>query len=387
MEENAVLDEIDRVAMASGNADAIPDKNGAYTVTNGKDKYKLTGEERIAYQKYAGKRSEEYIRSFIGSSLYSQMTDDQRAETMAKLNQQAKSEANKHYLEQKGIKSVDKLTEGKDAPGTSYDYTPLNKSNVATYYAYETMMKQAVEDGDYSTIDNLARRYNSLNGNLQTVLSERDDSLRAVLKWSSAGIGSQTYYSFVEASKASQARLDKSSRTGSTVELDALANMNISEAEKRRIIDNVEGVGSKTVIGVYDILADYGFTSKQINDFWTTSQDWVNKNTGEAQSSQKAGTLQPLEAAYAIQQLPGLDDNQRTDIYNRMREVANVPYKINDWGNYTYGSEVNYLASGRAYQNFGASQNPLASASTGGTERPRGQQPNYIMQALQGMAG
>jgi len=385
--ENAVLDEIDRVAMASGNADAIPDKNGAYTVTNGKDKYRLTGEERIAYQQYAGKRSEEYIRGFINSSLYSQMNDDQRAETIAKLNQQAKSEANKHYLEQKGIKSVDKLTEGKDAPGTSYDYTPLNKSNVATYYAYETMMKQAVEDGDYSTIDNLARRYNSLNGNLQTVLSERDDSLRAVLKWSSAGIGSQTYYSFVEASKASQARLDKSSRTGSTVELDALANMNISEAEKRRIIDNVEGVGSKTVIGVYDILADYGFTSKQINDFWTTSQDWVNKNTGEAQSSQKAGTLQPLEAAYAIQQLPGLDDNQRTDIYNRMREVANVPYKINDWGNYTYGSEVNYLASGRAYQNFGASQNPLASASTGGTERPRGQQPNYIMQALQGMAG
>ena len=386
--ENAVLDEIDRVAMASGNADAIPDKNGAYTVTNGKDKYRLTSEERIAYQQYAGRRSEEYIRSFINSSLYSQMNDDQRAETMAKLNQQAKSEANKHYLEQRGIKSVDKLTEGKNAPGTTYDYTPLNKSNIATYYAYETMMKQAVEDGDYKTIDNLARRYTSLNGNLQTVLSERDDSLRAVLKWSSVGISSQTYYSFIDASKASQARLDKSSRTGSTVELDALANMNISEAEKRRIIDNVEGVGSKTVIGVYDILSDYGFDSKQINEFWTTSQNWVYKDTGDTQSAQKAGTLQPLEAYYAIEQLPGLDDAQRTDIYNRMKEVANVPYKINDWGNYTFQSERNYYTSGRSKQEFGvSSQNPLASAATSGAERPRGQQPNYIMQALQGMAG
>lgn len=381
---NALLDEIDRVAMASGNADAIPDKNGAYTVSYNGEKIRLTPEEREEYHKYAGKRSEEYIRSFIGSSIYQMMDDEQRADTMAKLNQQAKTEANKHYLETHGKDAVDKLLDGKDAPGKTYDYTPLNKGNVANYYAYETLMKSAVDGGDYQTIDRLARQYNTLNGNLQTVLSERDDSLRAVLKWSSAGIGSQTYYNFVEATKASQQRLDKSSRTGSVVELDALANMNIPEAEKRRIIDNVDGVGSKTVIGVYDILADYGFNSRQINDFWTQSQDWVYKDSGDTQSAQKAGTLQPLEAAYAIQQLPGLSDDQRVDIYNRMKDVANVPYKINDWGNYTYASEVNYLASGRAYQNFGASQNP--SQTTPSEERQRGQQPNYILEAL-GLTG
>ena len=147
--------------------------------------------------------------------------------------------------------------------------------------------------------------------------------------------------------------MDKSSRTGSSVELDALAHMDIPEADKRRIINNIPDVGSKTVVGIYNILADYGFNSKQINDFWAQSQDWVYKDTGATQSAQKAGTLQPLEAAYAIQQLPGLTPAQRDDIYNRMKEVANVPYAINDWKNYTYGSEVNYLASGRSNQTFG----------------------------------
>ena len=383
--DNALLEEIDRVAMASGNPDAIPDKNGAYTVTYNGEKLRLTAEEREEYHKYAGKKSEEYIKSFIGSSLYQDMDDDQRAETMAKLNQQAKSEANKHYLETHGKEGIDKLTEGKDAPGTSNDYTPLNKSNIANYYAYETMMKDAIDAGDYQTIDSLTRKYGSLNTNLQTVLSERDDSLRQILKWSDAGIGSETYYKFKDATIASQKKLDKSARTGSVVELDALASMDIPEAEKRKIINNVADVGSKTVVGVYNILADYGYNSKQINDFWTMSQDWVYKDGG-SQSSQKAGTLQPLEAAYAIQKLPGLSDAQRSDIYLRMKEVANVPYAINDWKNYTYGTEVNYLTSGRSNQVFGSSNNnnPLLTGqqSTG----QQSQNYNQLLKAL-GLAG
>ena len=351
---NALLDEIDRVAMSSGNADAIPDKNGAYSVTYNGEKIKLSAEERDEYHRYAGQKSEDYIKSFVGSSIYQDMTDDQRAETMAKLNQQAKSEANKHYLETHGYDAVDKLTDGKDAPGTSNDYTPLNKSNIANYYAYETMMKDAVENGDYKTIDSLTRKYNSLNTNIQTVLSERDDSLRQVLKWSNAGIGSETYYKFKDATIASQKKLDKSSRTGSVVELDALASMDIPESEKRKIINSVADVGSKTVTGVYNILSDYGFNSKQINDFWNMSQDWKYKDGG-TQSAQKAGTLQPLEAYYAISMLPGLSNAQRSDIYNQMKEVANVPYAINDWGNYTYASEDQYYKSGRSKQEFGTS--------------------------------
>jgi len=353
-QRNALLDEIDRVAMSSGNADAIPDKNGAYSVTYNGEKINLSAEEREEYHRYAGQKSEDYIKSFVGSSIYQDMTDDQRAETMAKLNQQAKSEANKHYLETHKKEAVDKLTDGKDAPGTSNDYTPLNKSNIANYYAYETMMKDAVENGDYKTIDSLTRKYNSLNTNIQTVLSERDDSLRQVLKWSNAGIGSETYYKFKDATIASQKKLDKSSRTGSVVELDALASMDIPESEKRKIINSVADVGSKTVTGVYNILSDYGFNSKQINDFWNMSQDWKYKDGG-TQSAQKAGTLQPLEAYYAISMLPGLSNAQRNDIYNQMKEVANVPYAINDWGNYTYTSEDQYYKSGRSKQEFGTS--------------------------------
>lgn len=355
--ENALYNEIDRVAMASGNADAIPDKNGAYTVTYNGEKLKLTAEEREAYHQYAGKRSEEYISRFINTSLYQMMDDDQRAETMAKLNQQAKAEANKHYLESHGYEAVDSLTDGKDKPGKSYDYAPLSKRNVPTYYAFETMMNDAIENKDYKTIDSLARKYNSYDGNLQTVLNKRDDNLRQVVKWSDSGFGSETYYAFKEATIEAQIRLDKSSRTGSSVELDALAHMNIPEAEKRRIINNVPDVGSKNVIGVYNALYDYGFDTETINNFWAMSQDWEYKDTGDREAANKQGVINPLEAAYAISKLPGLTDAQRSDIYLKIKEAANNPYAPNDWKNYSYQSEVNYIASGRAKQTWDTKSN------------------------------
>ena len=382
---NALLDEIDRVAMSSGNADAIPDKNGAYSVTYNGEKIRLSAEERDEYHRYAGQKSEDYIKSFVGSSIYQDMTDDQRAETMAKLNQQAKSEANKHYLETHGYDAVDKLTDGKDAPGTTYDNTPLNSSNVAKYYAHETLLESAIADGDYKTIDKLSGQFKSYNSNLQTVLLERDDSLRQIIKWKDAGINSETYYAFKDATTESQKRLDKSTKKGSDLYLDALAHMNIPESEKRKIINNVPDLASKTAIGVFNTLADYGYSSQIISGFWEMSQDWVYKDTGASESSTKKGVMNPLEAAYAISRLPGnLSDAQRENIYQRIKEVANNPYAPNDWKNYTYGSEVNYLASGKAKQSFGGnSSGPTFEPQTTGQTS---QKFNSLLNAL-GIAG
>lgn len=384
-QRNALLDEIDRVAMSSGNADAIPDKNGAYSVTYNGEKIKLSAEERDEYHRYAGEKSEDYIKSFVGSSIYQDMTDDQRAETMAKLNQQAKSEANKHYLETHGYDAVDKLTDGKDAPGTTYDNTPLNSSNVAKYYAHETLLESAIADGDYKTIDKLSGQFKSYNNNLQTVLLERDDSLRQIIKWKDAGINSETYYAFKDATIESQKRLDKSTKKGSDLYLDALAHMNIPESEKRKIINNVPDLASKTAIGVFNTLADYGYSSQIISGFWEMSQDWVYKDTGASESSTKKGVMNPLEAAYAISRLPGnLSDAQRENIYQRIKEVANNPYAPNDWKNYTYGSEVNYLASGKAKQSFGGnSSGPTFEPQTTGQTS---QKFNSLLNAL-GIAG
>lgn len=363
----------------------IPQQTKRNTTVNGK---RLTPEE---YDQYATKKGQESLRlvtSLMGSKEYQNLSDEGKAKAISECYSYAKyladEDISKSRKEESTNDSYYNLMTGVDKSGTQYDKTKLNESNFVAYTAFKIGLDEAVKNGDYQTIDKYVTEYGKENKNLQTVLGERNSTIRALSAWKDAGLDSKTYYTVQKELVKSQQKLDKSQKTGSAVELDALANVNIPEATKKRLIDSLPDYGSKTVKGVYDILYDYGFNSKQINDFWNQSQDWVYKDSGEAQSSQKAGTLQPLEAAYAIQQLPGLDDTQRTDIYNKLKEVANVPYKINDWGNYTYGSEVNYLASGRAYQNFGASQTPTQSAPSG--ERQHGQHPNYILEAL-GLTG
>ena len=346
--KNAVLDEVDRVARASGNMDAVPDKNGIYSITYNKEKIKLSPSERDDYHRYAGKRSEEYIENFIGSKAYASMTDDQRAEVMAALNKQAKSEANKHYLEQIGKKGTDWLTDG------SKTYTALDKKNIANYFSYETMLKSAVEDGDYEQIDKLVGWYSGMNKNLQTVIAERDENgLKQLLGWKESGVGSKLYASFDAAANDSLERLGKTSKQSAAVQLDALANMNASEAEKRKIIDNVKGFGSQTVTGVYKVLSDYGLSSKQINDFWHDSQNWTYKDSGYNEKEEKQELLSNLEAAQAISQIPGLTEAQRSAIYEEIKKYAST--KDSDWGRYSYRDEINYLSGGKAYQVFGDS--------------------------------
>ena len=347
--KNAVLDEVDRVARASGNVDAVPDKNGIYSITYKGDKIKLSPSERDAYHRYAGKKSEDYIESFINSKAYASMTDDQRAETMAALNKQAKSEANKYYLEKIGKPATDWLTDG------SKTYTAVNKTNIANYFSYETMLKSAIEDRDYEQIDKLVGWYGGMNKNLQTVLSERDENgLKQLLKWNEAGLSSKLYTTFDAAAEESMNSLGKSSKQSAAVQLDALANMNTSEAEKLKIINSLDGFASQTVVGVYKVLSDYGLSSKQINDFWTDSQNWVYKNSGYNEKAEKQELLSNLEAAQAISQIPGLSEAQRSAIYNEIKKYAST--KDSDWGKYSYQDELNYLAGGKAYQQFGESK-------------------------------
>ena len=384
-----VTKEIERVSEATGRS-VYPNRNAPSKITSGDKSFELTTEEKTKFLEDSGKKTDEYLKQLFGSKYYQSLTDEQKREAIAEMEGLAIDVTKSDYLKGKGEKySSNRLSLllGAEKSGTAFDKTALDPSNFAAYTAFKIGLDAAIDNDDYAAIDRYVNEHGRLNSNLQTVLSERNSVLRALTKWKDAGLDSKTYYTVQQELVKSQQKLDKSQKTGSAVELDALANVNLPEATKKKLIDSLDDYGSKTVKGVYDILYDYGFNSKQINDFWNMSQDWVYKDTGDAQSSQKQGTLQPLEAYYAIEQLPGLDDNQKTDIYNRMKEVANVPYKINDWGNYTFASERSYYQSGRSKQEFGASSNPLYSGQgqTQSTQR-QAQHPNYILEAL-GLTG
>lgn len=335
----------------------LPKQTSRSTKVNGT---KLSPEEYETYATTKGQKSLELVTKLIDSSAYEALDDVGKAEAISECYSYAKYLADKQIAdgrkEEYENSDYSDLFTGVDKSGAQFDKTPLKESNFVAYTTFKIGAANAVKNQDYKALDKLVSDLNRQNPNLKTVITERNSVLRALSTWKDAGLDSKTYYTVQKELVNSQRKLDKSQKTGSAVELDALANVRLPESTKKRLIDSLDDYGSKTVKGVYDILYDYGFNSKQINDFWNMSQDWVYKDTGEGQSSQKAGTLQPLEAYYAIDNLPGLNDAQKNDIYNRMKEVANVPYKINDWGNYTFGSERAYYESGRSKQQFGASQ-------------------------------
>lgn len=349
----------------------IPQQVSRNTKVNGT---RLSPEEYETYATTIGQERLRLATELINSDLYSALSDDAKAKAIQECYSFAKSRAEQQIAdarEEEYDNQYSTLITGVDKSGTAYDKTGLDSDNFVDYTALKTGLDLAVKAQDYDAINDLVQSYGKLNSNTKTVLSERDNVLRALVTWKNAGFDSETYYDVQKQLVASQNRLDKSQKTGSAVELDALAHVNMPESQKRALINALDSFGSKTVTGVYNVLSDYGFNAKQINDFWTQSQNWVYKDTGAAQSSTKAGTLQPLEAAYAISQLPGLTDAQRSEIYARLKEIANVPYAINDWKNYNYSSEINYLKSGRASQQF----NPLTSEKnvkiTSGTDKTK----------------
>lgn len=353
----------------------LPQTAKRNTTVNGT---KLSPEEYEEYATTKGQESLRLVSNLIKSDTYKALDDEGKAAAISDCYSYAKYIADSKIAESRGEEYTNGtytgLMTGVDKSGSAYDKTALNSSNFVEYTAFKIGLDRAVDASDYKAIDKLMNSYGKMNSNLKTVVSERNPVARALSTWKDAGLNSQTYYAVQRELVKSQRKLDKSQKTGSVVELDALANVNMPEAKKKRLIDSLPDYGSKTVKGVYDILYNYGFNSKQINEFWNTSQNWVYKDTGDTQSSQKAGTLQPLEAYYAIEQLPGLDDAQKQDIYNQMREVANVPYKINDWGNYTFLSERSYYESGRSRQEFGSNtrttQNPLYSSYSNAQAAP-----------------
>ena len=297
------------------------------------------------------------------------MSEDQIKKIESELNSIAKDNAKSGYFNDNGINyssDVQMLLSGKDAPGTANDKTALSSGNIVDYVVFKNGFNDSVKNKDYTGIDKYIKEYYKLNKNTKTVLSERDSELRNLLKYDAIGVGSKSYYAVDESINKAKGTLDKSSE-GSDVKMLGLVNADIPESEREKIINGVDGFVSNAMKNSYNVLAGYGFNSKQVYEFFSEADYRVNKQTGEVVSSGK-GTLDAAEAAYGISKLPGLNDKQRSEIFNALKGLMSNYY--NDWKNYTYSSEMNYINSGRSKYSYGKGGSVSGSKGSGSSGNP-----------------
>ena len=137
----------------------------------------------------------------------------------------------------------------------------------------------------------------------------------------------------------------------------ALASANIPESDKKKIILNLKDSQGKNDIGsnavaAYKALSKYGFDTQDVSDFFNTAMNCKSIN-GEKYDSR--GTLQPDTAAYALSQMKGLSDSQRRKIFNNLKsELKNPNPKYDNWKNYTYDSEMNWINNRSNYTYSGS---------------------------------
>ena len=350
-----VLDEIDRISTATGNMDAIPKKNGAYSVTYGDEKFKTTSEEQEAWHEYAGDRIEKYTGELINSPYYKLMSENQIADTMAKINQQAYNEADKNFLEGKGIDATDKLIDGVQKSGDKDDKTALDPDNVAKYFAYRTMLSDYLKDKDYTNADQLTKWYNGLGDNLKTVLIEQDTDLKRVLEYQKIGLGSETYSKVKAAMPEAKEDLDADTDTSAKVRLYALANANISEKDRKNIIQNLKQ-GDKKFIGsnglaAYNAASAQGLSTLQAAQFFDICLNCkIYKDTNEPAKNNGQITADAL--AFALRQIPGITEKQRETMFYQIRKEVMNDYNKQNWAYkngklFTYASEVEYLTNSK----------------------------------------
>ena len=346
-----VAKEIQRLYESTGISGVYPNIRNVSKLTINDEEYDLTGKDGQKYRETAGKAAEQFAKSLMDSKAYQEMTDDQKAQALKTLYGYAKDLAKDefikdHDIETDSVTTAMSLLKGIDKPGEANDKTALNEKNLADYVSYTTVLKDNIKEGNYKEIDKLVGWYSTMNKNMQTVLYERNSDLKRLLEYNKIGENSEAYFKMKESIIQSQINLDQSANTSAYVRLYALADCDIPESTKRNIAKNLMQ-GDDKFIGsngkaAFNALTDRGFSIAQVAQFFDIAlhcKTW--KESGEAVDVN--GTIKNDAAAFAIMQLPGLTEAERAAIYNAIRSQVNN--KNNDWGTYSYKSEVKWLTN------------------------------------------
>jgi len=365
-QETAVQDEVSRLYDLTGDVSLYPDRNGPKSLEFGDEKFDLTADEGRAYHELAGQTSEQYVKELLDSDYYNGLTDEQKAETVKEMYSIARDVAKAAYADGKDIvydSNTQKLLKGVDKPGVNDDKTAIKPENLADYVSLSTQYKDALKSEDYETVDKILKDYKKLDKNTQAVVSEHFDTFKTLMKFNSYGVGSKDYYAFKEGTQQAKEQLDVSSDS-SLVHLLGIANADMSEATRKKIIMNGDSnTISSGAKAAYTTLSKYGYKTADVYDFFNTALNCASKN---GEKVDQKGNLKPDTVAYALSQMKGLTDQQRSEIYNEIKSQVSNYY--NDWKNYSYTAEINYI-NGRSKYTYSkpkaTTKKSTATTSTG----------------------
>lgn len=158
--------ELEKLYKATGMENIYQDRKAPKSVSLAGEKYELTNDEKRSYLRTQGQATERTLKNFMDSELYGMMTDKEKAQTIAAINEYAREEAKAELFKNRGIER-ESANEGLSGA-----------KNVGEYLGAKTAFTQAKKQNDYSAQDKFLKVYDQLTAGTKRMLENSSATAR-----------------------------------------------------------------------------------------------------------------------------------------------------------------------------------------------------------------
>lgn len=340
-DKTAVDNELARLSDA-GYSNIYPDRNPPSEVKADGENFKLTADERRQYNKDYGESLEKAYGQLMSDSYYANLSDDQKASALAKMQTYAAHNAAQKYLDNVGTDA--ELNRDKWE-------TELSEKDAARYLVAKEVAKSLFTDGnpnDYDALDKFLNGVNSMYGGLtadsRKLLDNSYPNLDKMYEASLRGIDSKT---FATASSIQKLYAEASgSKTDNAEDLKTmLANMKgVNERQAEWLMENFKiwqtfPVSTET----YDKLVAGG---KTLPGTTHKSANAVMDALGELEPATGYKTVQASQKYQAIAEC-NITDNEKWRAFFAMIDTSESAALQKDFKEGKY-----YFDTGRSFADF-----------------------------------
>lgn len=158
--------ELEKLYKATGMENIYQDRKAPKSVSLHGEKYELTNDEKRSYLRTQGQATERTLKNFMDSELYGMMTDKEKAQTIAAINEYGREEAKAELFKNRGIER-ESGNEGLS-----------DVKNVGEYLGAKTAFTQAKKQNDYSAQDKFLKVYDQLTAGTKRMLENSSATAR-----------------------------------------------------------------------------------------------------------------------------------------------------------------------------------------------------------------
>ena len=158
--------ELEKLYKATGMENVYQDRKAPKSVSLDGEKYELTNDEKRSYLRTQGQATERTLKNFMDSELYGMMTDKEKAQTIAAINEYGREEAKAELFKNRGIER-ESGNEGLS-----------DVKNVGEYLGAKTAFTQAKKQNDYTAQDKFLEVYDQLTAGTKRMLENSSATAR-----------------------------------------------------------------------------------------------------------------------------------------------------------------------------------------------------------------